>query len=234
MGRELNPLDEPIDLEPEPLPPPGDERREELRRRADELAAEVEALSAKTERERIDPTKLVVENEIASQFDEYDNWNLRIIDSRDDMVYKWVYRDPSGKFGGYHVMREKTLGWEVVQGTGPESPEARNYLYVDGTRVVGDCLLMRVRKDRYIMLSRREHAKAQRQQQTVTSRLEELGEEAQRRGLGRVSVGPENMNPKIAERLFKTSTAKRMVESTVEQMIRDGRMPGVPAPGKRG
>lgn len=227
----------PLIDDPTGLPPPGDARRETLRQRADRLAQEAEELSNDLERESIDPTKLRVENDIAQSFVpdfETENWNLPVSNARPGYVYKWVFRDPGGRFGNTFVMRERIPvngPWEVVSGTGPECPEAREHLFADGTRVVGDVLLMRIRKDFHTMLLRRQAARTERFEHSITSRLEELGERARGRGV-KVHTDASTMNPKMAERLFNSTHAQKLVERTVDQMIREGRMPGVPAPGR--
>src|ERR1700752_2160460 len=139
----------PKPIEPD-LPPAGYARDEELARRTDTLEEAAEALAEERQTEAIDPSKLEVESELAQHFDE-----LSVSGQLPEYHYVWV------NFGFYmrFVKQKQAQGYEVVQGDMPEAMELKGML-ADTTRRLGDCILMRVRKDRFVL---QERARRERQ-----------------------------------------------------------------------
>lgn len=134
----------------EGLPPAGDARRDEMKRRLEEL----QRMQADFERDfegeigAVDPSKLRVENEIAQHFDPSTKM-LEVTNADPDYVYLWEQADIHNRHGGLWVTSRKAMGWEVVEGS---MKEARDKRAVDGTRRVGDVILMRIRRERYLAL----------------------------------------------------------------------------------
>lgn len=157
------------------LPPAGDERREELKRRADSLRAAADQLASAAGVEAIDLSKVKPENEIADAFDPLSGM-LKVSDANDaEYVYKWEQADLYGRFGNIWVTSSKALGYETVSGS---MPEAREHRQVDGTRRVGDAILMRIRKERYAALQARQRRVNVARQEGVGVQLIEAAEKA--------------------------------------------------------
>lgn len=121
------------------LPAPGDERREVLRRRAAELEEEAEEASAGLEGGVADIEDIDIEAEIARHFNQ--DGQLTFSRMQDDFEYAWVCYDYPLSAKGQAVRMAQTLRWEVVQGR--QMPEGHEFLQADGTRRVGDTILMR-------------------------------------------------------------------------------------------
>ena len=198
------------------LPSAGDERRDVLAQRGDALEEKAETLSQ--DRGRIDPSKLRVENELAQHFNELD------VSNQDPAyVYKWVQAGFYGRF----IKAELSKHWEVVQGDMPEAIELKG-MGADTTRRLGDVILMRCRKDIFKRLMRQEEAHRRAVESGVTSEVEELGRRYEKYGLI-VHTG-EGLSPALLKRMQTSAAAKQVVGKQVDQLIRDGRMPGAPAP----
>lgn len=193
------------------LPPPGDERREVLRERADDLAQAAEEAGAAGG--RIDPRAFEVDNEIANHIDD-----LSVSGQRDEYVYCWVnFTHNHGRM----IRLKLSEGWEVVQGDDPEAIEFKA-VGADTTRRHGDVLLMKCRRDRYKLLQKREAAKRAAQQGAVTAQLEEMGQKAAPHGIT-VHSSMDTINPRVASRMMARQAGTR----AVDQMLRTGTVPGM-------
>jgi len=199
-----------------PLPPPGDARREELSRRTDELEEMAEELSENVG--TIDPRVLEPDPAIMGQFNMLDVSNA-------DPAYRycWVY---TGQLGSM-VKMKLVEGWEVVQG---DMQEAKELTQGDGTRRLADVLLMRIRLDRAIMLDRQDRERRERQQQAVTAQLEEAGARYAKEGV--IVSTPTNMSPERLKTMETRAGARRTAMGAVDNMLREGTVPGVPSPGR--
>src|SRR3972149_1986072 len=200
------------------LSPAGDARRELLAERQDALEEQLEGVG--DEVGRIDPKALEVENELAQHFNE-----LEVSNRGPGYMYGWVYSGQHGRM----IRLKITEQWEVVQGDMREAEEMKG-IGTDTTRRLGDVILMRIRKDRYVLLQRREAEKGHRQQEGVTSTLEEMGESLSRRGIV-VHTDLKSMNPQMLKRMQNRAAAQKISTGRVAQWLREGRMPGTPAPG---
>jgi len=201
-----------------PLPPPGDARREELSRRTDELEELAEQVGESMG--SIDPSAFEVDPALAARFNELE------VSNRDPAyAYCWVFTGQLGR-----MVKMKTIeGWEVVSG---DMEEAADLKQPDGTRRLGDVMLLRIRKDRKILLDRKDRERREAQQGAVTATLEEMGQQASK--LGVVVHTGQNINPDMLKRMEGRASARRAAVGAVDQMIRAGRVPGVPTPGRRG
>lgn len=131
--------------------PAGHKREEERRIRKDTGQAAEEYMADKVKGGTTDLRKIKPDNEIMQHFDTRRGRTI-YISKRDPMyVYKWVCFAHPVSSPGMMVYEQLSIpGWEVVQGK--DFKEARNLMKVeDGTRKVGDCLLMRCRKDTYLV-----------------------------------------------------------------------------------
>lgn len=199
------------------LPPPGDERREVLRERTDELAEKIE--TNPVEIERADPRAFRVENELAQHFNE-----LEVSNSDPNYRYCWVNSSLYGRF----VKMKLAEGWEVVQGDMQEAVELKG-MGADTTRRLGDVILMRIQLDRYRRLQRASKARRESQNLAVEGSLRQTAEKYADRGVV-LHTDLSTMNPQTLKTLNTRSTAARVATQMTDQWLREGRMPGQPAP----
>lgn len=223
MGKEVTgqpqvaPPNDPKKVEPD-LPPPGDERRETLSQRQDELDRKAEEQAAAEDRYAVDPSKLRVENEIVGQRDALD-----VTGRLPEYHYIWVLTSHSGRY----VQSKLAKRYEVVRADMPEATELKQ---ADGTRRLGDVLLMRIHRDLYrVELDQRERRR-QAREQGVNARLLELKDKFAKHGAvvhvdGEV---PEN----ILEAMQKNAQAKEISGRMMDNFIRQGRVPGMPMRGR--
>lgn len=199
------------------LPPLGDAQREELKRRADALDEAAETAPAPEGGTGPLPK---VENELAQYFNE-----LEVSNQDRAYAYCWVYTGQQGRM----IRMKLAEGWEVVQGDMREAEELKG-MGGDTTRKLGDVLLMRMRRDRYLALRRRQRERVQAQSEGVDSGLREMGEKYRGKG---VVVSPDlsNVRPEVVKRMANRATAQSIAQRTMDQRIREGRVPGMPAPG---
>lgn len=210
----------------ETLPPKGWKRDEALKMRQDDLDAEAEELAARLLVGAIDEKYLSIDPHIA-----YRHSFLEVTDKRDDMAYCWAnYINDNGS----QVMRKKMLGWETVTGTGTDSPECqdRDIIAADGTRQVGDVLLMRIPRDHAIVLKAQERADSlrRRAQYMNPEYLVELGT---RYGLKVHTDLPDELKQTIERR---SAARQRQAERTIQgayrmlgRQLEGGKtLPGVP------
>lgn len=155
------------------LPPAGHKRDEELLKRQDQLDEKAETQAAKLDMGAIDPDVLKAERELLNSMD-----STMVTDADPNYHYTWV------NFQSYHGWAVKSKlafrGWEVVNGSMPEASECRQ---VDGTRKLGDVLLMRIKIDRYNILKALEEEDRNKFNQTPTSNLSALADKYANKGL---------------------------------------------------
>ena len=199
----------------EDLPEAGHERREVLKRRQATLEEQIARLADKMQRGTIDAKELEICNEIASK-----TQYLSVSGAQSDYVYGWVSKNRYGQ----HIQAAKAQGWEVVQGDDTEALELKG---MDGstTRQLGDVILMKIKKDIYIVLKAQEQLKAKRVQQNSASTLVELGQKYAGYGF---NVRPHHMDsfagPDIrSHRLSSHGTAMQQLDAA----LRDGTVPGM-------
>jgi len=195
------------------LPPPGDARREELRRRADALHAAGEALAGAAEIGTVDPSKLKIENEIAcysgNGFDGSEVTNA-------NPAYAYIWENFRSDMW---VTQAKALGWRVVEGDMPEARERRS---VDGTRRWGDTILLYVSKERYAALDAADRRRR-------IARKEGVGlavlEAAERAGIPMHDL--ESNNPRAQQLAVAQRAAAEAARATMVSTMRQAR------PGQR-
>lgn len=217
------------------LPPAGHLRDEELRRRADSLAAEQEAKGA--DAFAWDPRALAIDNEIATHFNE-----LAVTNADPAYVYCWVYAPIStaSNTGIAAVQRKKSqrilyqgaprFCWEVVEGDMRECWELRTS--TPGTqRRIGDVILMRCHRDLYaVICAQQDYMNAQRLNEGVGEG--ELRSIADHYGLTLKSTIDNPDDPRIAQ-MHKKAAGSRMGFQRLRSHIVSGTVPGMPAPGVR-
>ena len=204
-----------------PLPEPGHKRREALKMRLEKLNAEAAELASELEVETVDPSKIEPDREIIQHFNSGD---LPVSNRQEGFEYCWVFSDPRNNQAGRHVFKKRYQGWEVVSAS---MPEAADHKHVDGTRRVGDVLLMRIRYDRYVKLRREERETLKRREAGVSEGFMELGAKHARHGVKVYDTVPDN-----AMKHAQATAAEERATRMTNKWMKDGNMPGVPAPGR--
>lgn len=209
--------------------PLGDARREAQRVAADDLAEKAESLGA--EGGAIDPKKFKVEREIAQHFNE-----LEVTEAQPEYEYCWVNAGFAGRFIKAKLSERVRLGgsivavWEIVQGDMPEARELRGMM-ADTTRRLGDVILMRARKDAFLRVKQLREARVRALHTGTTTELEEMAEQQRRQGRNvviRTDFGPDQL-----EQMGRRAMVRQQAMGMVDQMIRNGSVPGLGGPGTR-
>ena len=207
------------------LPPPGDERRDELLKRTDNLQEASEKLSDKNEVYKIDPKAVEIERELANLYDPSMLTILGVSNKQPGWAYSWAN---AVNQSGLQVMMKKYDGWIVVSGKDPECMEHKT---ADGTRRVADVLLMKLPVEKFKKLQERDALKRERQQRGVAAELEAMGRKYRHKGL---KVHTPNTNSD--SRGFVTQEAtydprRAMVEKEAERQLGEQmrkEIPGLP------
>lgn len=197
------------------LPPAGHEQREVLKQRGDVL--EEQAATQFQNVTAVDPDKFEIERELAQHFNELD-----VTNADPNFVYKWVNFSSNGGIALRRAIAPPER-WEVVTGSMTESEELRA---VDGTRKLGDVLLVRMTKKRYTILEQIREENNRRHQGVHESNLRELG----RRNSKAVKVyGNDNMPESVTKKMTHPSqqaiAAMRGAEAAANQFegaLREG------------
>jgi len=205
------------------LPEPGYKRDEELARRTDALEEKIETEAPEVY--PIDPKAFEEDREILHR--SIEKQMVQVSEKDLNYIYCWTYYGQNSQ----QVWAKKALGWEVVTG---DMKEAREHIEADGTRRIGDTLLMRVRKERFEQLEADATRRRQLQHDSVGSRLLELEDKARGYGLrvhqslDTVQVG----NQTLMDVVERRSAAKQTAMKHIDKKLRDGTVPGMPAPKK--
>jgi hypothetical protein len=177
----------------ETLPPAGHGRDEALKLRAMTLEEEAEQLAEQMIVGEIPEKFQRLDREIVQKLEQLD-----VSDKREDMHYVWVnFVNDHGQ----HIERKKLVGFEVVTGTGEDCPEGHELLTADGTRQIGDVLLMRVPRTRAVFLKARER-KIDLERRGVLRNPDALAEMAFKHTGGRIKIHTQlsEEHKQIAER----------------------------------
>lgn len=202
---------------------------EELSRKAERLIAAAGKLLEQIEVETADPAKLEIDNEVRQALDEMNE--VYVSNAQAEFAYAWVYRDPYNQNGGRYVRRMQALGWEVVRS---DHPEAREHISAESYRVVADCLLMRIRLDRKLLLDKRDRLLREAQQAGIVSRVHDLAERAGTRVYDKLpGFVEEAMSSQADQRRAMAQRAFHRMNANgkMDRMLRTGTIPGVPVPG---
>ena len=193
------------------LPPAGWKRDEALKLRKVSLEEEAEWLAEQMIVGEIPDKFRELDREIVQKLDRLD-----VEDKRNDMHYVWVNFQSDH---GQHVERKKLLGYEVVSGAGDDCPEAQGLITEDGTRRIGDVLLMRIPKERavYIMAM---HRKQSLERRGVLRNPEALAEMAYKHTGGAIKVHTQlsDEHKRIAEQ--RVALRYQQMQRSFEQLGR--------------
>lgn len=148
------------------LPPAGEAQREELKRRQDALDEQAETLAATVDQGVIDADALKLERELMERMDSTTVTNP-------DPNYHYCWANFQSQHGWAVKAKLAFRGWQVVTGEMKEAEECKT---VDGTRKLGDTLLMRLPKDRKKILDLLEQEDRNKFNQSPTANLQQLAD----------------------------------------------------------
>ena len=201
----------------DPLPPPGHNRRELLKRRTEDLEQQAEGLP---EGYAIDERSMRADYNLRRQLISME----RVSKEQPGWEYAWV--DPTNNM--LFTMAQNN-GWEVVKG---EMPEAWEHRDVNGYRRIGDVILVRIRADRREQLRMLDEMATERQKEAVTERLEELGQRFQRAG-GKIHTNISTMDPRMAQTIMNRAGARELAFRDLGDKLKAGTIPGAEMPKRR-
>lgn len=135
------------------LPSQGHIRREILKRRAALLEEQAEVMADKTGTYSVDPAKLKVEPEIMKHIDPA-SCLFEVTDPVEGRCYCWVRKDKNAIAQKRNEARFFGIrgAWQVVQSA---DTEAKECLTAEGTREIGDVLLMWISLENYINIQKK-------------------------------------------------------------------------------
>lgn len=175
----------------------GHGRREQMKRRLDNLHESAERMLENTDTAMyaIDPAKLKEEPEILKHLNTT-SCVFEVTNPKPGYVYLWE-REKSDA-----IARKKTEariwlgpghpGWEVVSSAA--EPECHDLLTAEGTRRIGDTILMRITTESYILIQRRQALMRRFREANIPQSLQDFMR--QHEGLVRVVQGndtPQNL-----------------------------------------
>jgi hypothetical protein len=200
------------------LPPPGAARRDVMAERQDKLEqlAEEQAVDSGS----INPKVLEPDREIQR---EIHFGGLEVTDQQAGFVYSWACTAANSIM----VQRKKVEGWVVVSS---REPEAKEYLKEDGTRRIGDTILMKITQEKYDALRKRDLEIRVRQQLGIASELETMGEKY--RGKGLIAHTDQDKSPLLREIFSHKQAIQGVAGQMVDGMLRSGSVPGLPPGGR--
>ena len=213
------------------LPPPGDERREELIRRTDALQEAGEKLANEQELYNIDPNAPAMQpdRELMDLFDPSTMSMLTVSNPQPGWRYSWAN---AVNQSGLQVMMKKYEGWQVVSGTDMEAIEHKG---ADGTRRVAAVLLLKLPEAQYKRLAERDAIRRDRQQKGVAAELEALGHKYRDKGIT-VHTPNTGTSQHGFVKTEQTNDPRRamVVQEAGRQLgeMSKTQIPGVPLPGK--
>ncbi len=206
--------------------PPGYAHQEQMKANADNLAEKAETIADAHDVNAINPDSIKVEREILHIIDA-----CEVTHQQPGYKYKWVQDQWPSHAKSLEVRRTRSIhvsvngktrpAWEIVLHDMPESPELKQ---VDGTRRVGDCILMRCEVAIYMLLQIEEAKKRARQMGSVTQNFDDLA----------ASVGMKTAHGNF-ERvdIMNQIQAKNLAKDQLHNMVRDGNIPGMQMPDNR-
>ena len=209
------------------LPPAGNARQEELKKRTDTLEAQAEVKYADVG--KINPEVLKPDREIQGHIFKS---HLEIGTTHPYLKVKWVnYVNQQGTM----VWSAKADGWTVA--TVADFPEAKELVREDNTIRIGDVLLMSIRIDSYQQIAERDKNKRLRQQFGVEAEIHDLAARTNAKEGKQVFTNvqtPEftGVNEKTLQGMeagaARQSAARRTAATHLGNKMKQGTLPGVP------
>jgi hypothetical protein len=216
--------DEAEQIDPD-MPDAGWKRDEELAKRTDALEQVAEETIEEREVYAFDPAKFKPDNEILQFMDE-----LEVIDKQPGRAYLWCYEGQNSRF----VTMAMRLGYVVVKGDDPECAGIRD---ARGYRKIGDVILLWIPQDRADELQKHRDYKRLVQQEGVEGALREMSEKYKGKGVSMIDprerkIGSGGSLLDAMGGRAKAQGARQAAMKGVDTHLRQGTVPGMPAPGK--
>ena len=210
------------------LDPPGAGRDAALAQEAEHLIQRAQEIMGQM---TVNPASdaLEIEREVRQAMNDINE--VYVSNVQPGYTYAWIYRDPHNEYGGRYVRRMQAIGWEVVSA---DNLEAKEHRFADGTRVVADCLLMRLKLERRAALDKRDRALRDAQQDGIVSRVHDLAERAGTRVYDKLpGFVEEAISSQADQRRGRALREYRNMNKNgrVDQMLKTGTIPGVSRPG---
>lgn len=186
------------------LPPAGHARQEELKKRADTLEVMGEELAKKADLHAFDLDKVQPENEIIQHLD------MRTFEFRPEGMlpeyhYIWINRNRreavdeakarARTWYSTRGQRAPVTGYEVVTRGMPEWDANKELQHADGGLVIGDIMLMRIKREYKEVIDRNIEIQKQTREKGILNTAQSLLQMADRSG-GRVRVESFNTTPR--------------------------------------
>lgn len=206
----------------------GSARTESLARKAEKLIQAANKLLEQMDVQTADAGALEVDNEVRQALNDMNE--VYVSHAQSEYAYAWIFRDPRNEFGGRYVRKMQAIGWELVSG---DMPEAREHRHVDNSRVVADCVLLRIRIDRKMLLDKRDRLLRDAQQAGVVARIGELAERAGTRLYDKLpGFVEEAISTRADQQRASLKSFHRMNSGgKIDRMLKTGTIPGIPSPG---
>lgn len=208
------------------LPPAGHQRAEVLKARTDTLEAAAEQRAETLGKATIDPRTFRVVPELQAQLS-----SLMVTNALPDKVYAWVYC-PNVQTPAANIMVQQKLAetvfdesntpcptWEVVKSDHPEALERKD---VFGYRRIGDVILMRCDRAKWEALEQYRKFKAERALASSGDAINALSEKYGIKVYDNLKDSP----------ALRSQMGQRLASEKFDRAVRDGTVPGVPAPGR--
>lgn len=206
--------------------PAGPKRRNAMARSKDELDEERDGKEVAVRALK----DIQIDGEIISNFN-----SGEVSNANPAFFYKWArYVKPYGGTAPVDydlalTIRTSSHGvmkvWEKVNGSMVEAIEHRE---VDGTRKVGDVMLIRCRRDVHACLRRWENEKVAIRAASAGNALQTIGD---RTGVGvrvqDVAVSKRGYDDPVMQRAFKHAAANEIANRQLDAQIREGRVAGL-------
>ena len=189
--------------------PAGHARDEQIKVNADVNAERIEQATATVG--ALDPAAFAPDREILAHTD-----GLEVSEQQPGFVYAWKLFDNPKSNVGYWVNQAKVQGWQVVCG---DMPEAKEHEIVGGMRKIGDCILMRIPKDRHDALIRHEAAMTAARASSVHSNLMELGKA---RGVMVKVIDGANTDPALLTQMDARARGHMAADQKFDRALREG------------
>ncbi len=211
--------------------PAGYKRQEQQAKNHDVLQQKVEEMSTAGGVASLNPKALEEDREILGLIVE---GNLDIPGAVDGYVYKWVQcripkDSPGMKVREVLTMRIKVRSpagqtqtipcWERVEGNMPECPDLKD---AEGSRVLGDTLLVRCKRDVYVLIEEQERKLNKQRAATVEAGMVDTAQMInQKAGRPLIFGGVDTYDQRFGE----GETNSRIRE--LNQQLKDGSVPGL-------
>lgn len=202
-----------------PLADPGYARDEQLKVRQDQLEETAQTMNDTSGVEAVDPFAIMADEELQALLAKDGS---EVSGALPGYCYMWACIEYPSSARGIAVLGLQAVGWQVVKG---DDPEAREYRTADGTRKLGDSLLLKIPTQRKRLLDLRiDQLNAKHEGDTNDG----LRERARKMGINVVSF--EEMTPEQQKRLERRSQQEFSKQAATQRLagnLREGTVPGV-------